>query len=176
MKRIHITSTEHPLFPVLWEIYESSFPLCERRAMKDQVHILSDPTYFLYAWVNEKEEVVGLIGWWVCGELRYVEHYAIAPAHRSSGYGSAFLTEWMADSEMPVLLEIEPVVDEITARRKSFYENLGFQDNRIFHVHSPYHKETGPVELWILSYPRLLWEEEYQQFGEKQRTVIMPKL
>ncbi len=173
MERINIITIDHPYFPSVWRIYEFSFPLCERRTLEDQKRIFSDQSYFLDAWI-EDGKVVGIIGWWNCENLRFVEHYAIAPEYRSSGYGSSFLSEWINDSITPVLLEIEPVVDEITQRRKKFYMNLGFLENNIKHKQPPYHKETGYVEMQIMSYPRLIEEKDYQTFYQKQCSEIMP--
>ncbi len=175
MKRIHINTTNHPIFNAVWEICETSFPLSERRTLEDQIRIFSDKTYFLEAWI-EQEKVLGIIGWWNCDGIRFVEHYAITPDSRSSGYGSIFLSEWMSDNEIPVLLEIEPVVDAITQRRKNFYLKLGFVQNEIKHYLPPYHKETGSVEMWVMSYPRLIEPEEYLRFYRKQCEEIMPEI
>ncbi len=174
IERITINSVQHPLFPSIWEIYETSFPLCERRILEDQIRIFANNTYHLQAWVENKD-VKGIIGEWNCDGLRFVEHYAISSQYRSMGYGSIFLSEWIADNNLPVLLEIEPVVDEITQRRQNFYMNLGFIRNNIKHVQPAYHKETNPVELWIMSYPRLIAAEEYRMFYQKQCFEIMPK-
>ncbi len=173
MKRININSTGHPLFLPAWKIIESSFPLSERRTLDEQIRIFADNTYFLEVWVDG-ENVLGIIGWWICDNLRFVEHYAIAPEYRSSGYGSSFLSEWIADGKTPVLLEIEPVIDKITQRRKNFYMKLGFVENDIKHLLPAYHKETGSVEMWILTYPHQISEKEYQQFYSKQCYIIMP--
>ncbi len=173
MKRIKIHSTKHPSFAAVWKIYELSFPLSERRTLDDQIRIFSNKTYSLEAWID-KEEVIGIIGWWYCNNLLFVEHFAIASEHRSSQYGSTFLSEWMNNSPFPVLLEIEPVIDELTQRRKNFYTRLGFVENDVKHYQPPYHKETGAVEMWIMSYPRLIEGTDYQNFYRKQCTEIMP--
>ncbi len=113
-----------------------------------------------------------MIGWWNCDGLRFVEHYAINPAFRSSGYGSVLLSEWMNDEDIPVILEIEPVVDDLTQRRKNFYLRLGFKENDIKHFQPPYHKDTKAVELWIMSYPEKISMEVYRKFYQKQCNQI----
>ncbi len=174
MQRIHIQSVDCPSFLSLWKIYEFSFPLSERRSLDDQIRIFSNETYRLEAWI-ENEQVVGFIGWWICDGLRFVEHYAIAPEHRSSGYGSSFLKGWMQENDTPVVLEIEPVTDETTLRRHKFYSGLGMKDNYIKHFQPPYHKETGPVELWLMSYPGTISGDTYRKFYQKQCKEIMPE-
>jgi ribosomal protein S18 acetylase RimI-like enzyme len=174
MTRYSVKDASDPFFPPLWEIYDSSFPLCEKRTYADQIHILSNRKYALEVWV-EDETVRGFIGWWDCGDLRYIEHYAIHPGFRSAGHGSRFLSEWLNDSNIPVLLEIEPVTDEITRRRQAFYRRLGFKDNPIIHCQPPYHKDTAAVRLRLMSYPRPITNECYERFYKKQRTVIIPQ-
>ena len=173
MKRIKIESTENKFFPSFWEIYESAFPLCERRSLEDQIRIFTIDYYHLEAWIEE-DKLLGFIGWWNCEDLRYVEHYAIHPDSRSEGYGSTFLSEWVRNDKKLVLLEIEPVEDEISQRRQNFYHRLGFIDSPIRHWHPPYHKGMGRVDLWLLTYPDLLEENIYQKFHEKQKQVIIP--
>ncbi|MCC8146204.1 MAG: GNAT family N-acetyltransferase [Bacteroidales bacterium] len=173
MKRIKIDSVENEFFNDFWEIYEPSFPLCERRAREDHNRIFNIDYYHLDAWVKD-DKVLGFIGWWDLDDVRYVEHYAIHPASRSEGYGSIFLKQWMDDSDKLVLLEIEPVEDEISQRRQNFYHRLGFIDSPIRHWHPPYHKGMDRVDLWLLTYPSPLEENAYQRFHEKQKEVIIP--
>lgn len=174
MDRIRLKSVEHPMFPSFWDIYGSSFPLNERRGIDDQMKIFSDDTYFLEIWVDG-QQVLGFIGWWDCGDLSFVEHYAIHSGSRSSGYGSAFLSEWMKGQSKSIILEIEPVVDEITLRRKNFYTRLGFVENDIEHTQPPFHKETGAVPMRIMSYPQSISKDTYVRYSKKQREEIMPQ-
>ncbi|GHV04960.1 hypothetical protein FACS189416_4030 [Bacteroidia bacterium] len=172
MTKCLIKDSTDVLFPAYWEIYNSSFPLNEKRSLEDQLRIFSHPDYVLETWI-EGEILTGFIGWWMCDDLRYVEHYAIHPDFRSHGYGSCFLSEWMNESPLPVLLEIEPVVDDVTRRRQSFYHRLGFQDSLIPHQQPPYHKGTPPVPLRLMTYPRQISEPAYQKFRQKQQTDII---
>ncbi|MDR1103479.1 MAG: GNAT family N-acetyltransferase [Tannerella sp.] len=173
MRKTVIQSEDDPLFPVFCEICESSFPLSERRSPEDQRRLFSIDAYALEAWV-EGDLPAGFLGWWDCGDLRYVEHFAIHPDCRSAGYGSRFLSEWMSESDLPVLLEIEPVTDEITRRRQRFYHRKGFKDNEIIHYQPPYHRETPAVHLWLMSYPQPLTPAAYEKFRRIQQTEIMP--
>lgn len=173
MERIIITSIAHPMFSSFWSIYETAFPLCERRSLEDQVRIFLLPDYRLEAWVKNND-LLGFIGWWKSSGIRYVEHYAIHPEHRSEGYGSRFLSEWINDDHSPVLLEIEPAVDELSKRREAFYQRLGFIGSDIRHWHPPYHKGMDNVHLWLMSYPASISEKDYEAFVLKQQSEIIP--
>jgi GNAT superfamily N-acetyltransferase len=177
LKKITITTAAHPFFTSLWEVYETSFPLDERRSLEQQISLFSRETYHLEAWVKAAD-LLGLIAWWDGFDfpdgLRFVEHFALAPACRGAGYGSAFLLDWIRENQCPVLLEIEVPVDETTRRREAFYRRLGFQTNRFEHWHPSYQDGTGRVELRIMSYPAPLSELAYQHFFQKLHSEMIP--
>jgi ribosomal protein S18 acetylase RimI-like enzyme len=174
MEIIRIENEKDVFFHSFWEIYEPAFPFCERRSLDDQVRIFTNKTCFLEAWI-ENGVVLGFIGWWNCGDLRFVEHYAIHPACRSQGYGSLFLSGWINQNSLPVLLEIEPVTDDISRRRQQFYRKLGFKDNAIKHRQPPYHKGEKPLNMWLMSYPHEISTNCYERFYFKQQKEIMPQ-
>ncbi|MDR0972351.1 MAG: GNAT family N-acetyltransferase, partial [Prevotellaceae bacterium] len=171
MKHQILTTADDRLFPEVWEIYEQAFPLCERRIYDGQVRIMSEHRYTLEVWTNE-ERVIGFVGWWNFGAFRYLEHFAVNPLCRSEGYGSLILSEWIRADVLPVVLEIEPVTDELTHRRQSFYHRLGFCDNSMIHVQPPYHPTTQPVTLWIMSYPAPILAHTYEEFRTLQKASM----
>jgi GNAT superfamily N-acetyltransferase len=142
--------------------------------LEEQIHIFTNDTSFLDVWIETKT-LLGFIGWRDCGELRFVEHYAIHPAYHSQGYGSLFLSGWINQSSLPVLLEIEPAVNETSRRRQQFYRKLGFRDNAVKHYQPPYHKGEKSMNLWLMSYPHEISTNCYEKFCFKQRTEIMPR-
>ncbi|MDR2765554.1 MAG: GNAT family N-acetyltransferase [Tannerella sp.] len=168
-----VQSPDDPLFPAFLALCESSFPLAERRLPEDQRLLFDKDTYTLEAWV-EGDLPAGFLGWWDCGDLRFAEHFVIHPSCRSRGYGSRFLSEWMRGSDLPVLLEIEPVKDETTRRRQRFYHRLGFKDNEMTYYQPPYHREMQAVHLWLMSWPQPLTQRSYEKFRQLQLTEIMP--
>ena len=70
------------------------------------------------------------------------------------------------DEDKNILLEIEPPVDEMTERRYSFYKRNGFFMNPFYHIQAKYHLGDEDYELKIMTYPRLLTDEEYRSFYE----------
>ncbi|MDR1455812.1 MAG: GNAT family N-acetyltransferase [Tannerella sp.] len=173
MKRTVIRSAEDPFYPAFLALCESSFPLSERRSPEDQRRLFSEDAYTLEAWA-EGDLPAGFLGWWDCGDWRYAEHFAIHPACRSTGYGSRFLSEWMHESDLPVLLEIEPATDETARRRQRFYHRLGFVDSDIVHYQPPYHRDMPAVRLWLMSWPQPLTQAAYEKFRQIQQTEIIP--
>lgn len=159
-----ITAFDHPLFPALWEIYEHSFPPAEKRTRAGQEKAMAYPHYHLDAWLEEDNSLVGLMGWWDFDIARYVDHYAISPLARSGGYGSRILSQWMRSDDKPVILEIDPVVDEISTRRLAFYSRLGYVENPMDHVQPAYQPGTEDVPLRVLSWPAPLSQGQYDSF------------
>lgn len=174
IKRIQIEWGESRYYPLFEELYMSSFPENERRNPDSLPEIFSNEAYHPEAWVKG-DTLLALLCWWEDEAYRYIEHYAIHPEHRSSGFGSRFLKEWRDEDERPVILEIEPVVDDLTTRRLAFYRRLSFVENKeIEHIQPPYHKGTPPVPFEILSYPVVLSTGLYLRFKATQASVYMP--
>ncbi|MDR3047829.1 MAG: GNAT family N-acetyltransferase [Bacteroidales bacterium] len=174
-KQSVVNTITNSYFPNLWKIYETAFPWSERRDLDSQNRIFTNPNYFLEIW-TDKDMVLGFIGWWKCIDLLYVEHFAIHPNYRSQGYGQLFLSEWIAKKKMPIILEIEPVMDKLTLRRQKFYHRLGFKTNNIVHVQPPYHKDTEALNLWLMSYPHLILKNQYAVLKNQQLTEIIGNL
>lgn len=153
---------DDPLYAAFQELYESSFPDYQRRGAADQALAFDQPAYRLDAWLTDGE-FAALMSWWNFPDARYVEHLAVSPAKRSSGIGRQMLQVWLPLAETPVVLEIDPVVDELTRRRRAFYQRVGFVENNIKHsVPSLVEREVmTPGEL--LSWPRPFSQAEYNR-------------
>ncbi|MCK9312192.1 MAG: hypothetical protein M0P26_07940 [Bacteroidales bacterium] len=76
-----------------------------------------------------------------------------------------------------ILLEMEPVVDEITKRRWLFYEKLGFQKAPYLHLMSKYHPGDNPsVRLDVLSYSMVIDEALYNQYNRDIKNIVMTRI
>ena len=145
-----IDSTHHPLFKEWWALYESSFPPCERRGLEMHADALRD-SLFRCLHLADAGGFAGLLSYWQLEELTYVEHFAIVPERRGCGLGHAAL----GLVPPPVVLEIELVVDNNTARRLAFYESCSFVRLEQPHVQLAYQAGESDVSLLLLSKPLL---------------------
>ncbi|MFI3318152.1 MAG: GNAT family N-acetyltransferase [Rikenellaceae bacterium] len=173
MKYNRINSADSRYFKDAWLIYISSFPRNEVRDMGNQILILPKDNYNFIA-IERDEVVVGIIGYWLFDSYIYVEHLATSERVRGAGVGGVVL-DYLKSFQKPILLEIEPPVDDLTTRRKGFYERAGFVINPYLHTHSPYHIDSGRVKMNIMSYPRMFTKAEYDAFCRSQQE-IMPRL
>lgn len=163
-----------PLYPEVWEIYSESFPIEEQRSLHVQHQAWSDPGYEFLA-IMRKDEVIGLLAVWHLSGFLFMEHLALAPSVRGLGIGSSLVQSYLdtLDSEEMVVLEIDPLIDEVSHRRAEFYKRLGFKLTDHQHVQFPFRKEDMPLVLRIMSYPTEMTEEEYQAFNNEYVDRVM---
>ena len=164
-----ITSTKHPLYEKALQLYHISFPWHEQRESASQDEILRNKAYH-FDLVCDGETFVGEILYWEIADFLYIEHFCILPEMRSRRYGQKVLGMLQ---EKPLILEIDLPQDEISMRRKGFYQRCGFTANPFPHVHPPYHKDTKEHELVVMSSPRQLTQSEYDTFRRGLESMVM---
>ncbi len=171
--KIHrIKNEEDQYFAEFWKIYSASFPLNERRVSNQQTDVFKKQEYQVDIYLSDKY-VIGFIAFWTAKDFIYIEHLAIAPEIRSNGFGSAILKPFIEREPIPVILEIEPIINDLTRRRLKFYESLGFVQNEHLHYQPPYHTSDQPLHLVILTYPNQIGEDLYRQFAQFQKNTVM---
>ena len=171
MEFLRIDKSDKKRWNRVWELYESSFPIAERRKMKDHLRACSDAHFHpVSAW--EGGELIGLLFYWEWDQYRYLEYLAINPELRGHGFGSQLL-RYLRDSEHTIILEIDPLVNELSVRRLQFYERAGFTLTPYRFVHLPYRLEGQPIELLILSYPKMITKEQHNDFLEFLETRVI---
>ncbi len=164
-----ITCTAHPLYQKAMELYSISFPAHEQREAHSQKHILTQDAYHFDV-ICDEGNYIGEILYWEVSGFFYIEHFCILPAMRNRHYGQKILNAYQST---PLILEIDPPVDEISIRRKRFYERCGFVENPYRHIHPPYHTENQGHELVIMSSPRMLEVNEYECFDHFLQDIVM---
>lgn len=172
MQTIRLTEMNDPWYPLFREIYDRSFPVHEQRTLLQQDRAFADPRYRLEGW-TDNDRLIGLMGWWKLGPYLYIEHYAIHPEARGKKYGSLFLQHIQETHPERLVLEIDPVTDEQSARRLRFYQNAGFSVNPYPHIHPPYREGFSGHPLTVLSSRGLLTEQEYVRFYKDLVNIVM---
>ncbi|MGN1381256.1 MAG: GNAT family N-acetyltransferase [Eubacterium sp.] len=164
-----ITTADSPVFSDAMRLYAVSFPKHEQREEASQNEIMSNPAYHFDV-VCDAEKLVGEILYWEIGKFYYVEHFCVHPDLRGQHYGQRILEAYQ---DTPMILEIDPLTDSISRRRKKFYERCGFTDNSYAHVHPPYHAGNSGHPLIVMSSPDKLTEEEYVLFRRFLEQKVM---
>ena len=153
-----------------WALYEASFPACERWDASSYDRAFADPAFEADAILLDGA-FVGLLFHWTSDGFHYVEHLAVSPHLRGQHLGSRALEAFCRDRR--VILEIDPPVDDISRRRKGFYERNGFIANDYDYTHLPYHRGCKGHRLVIMSSPHRIDEAEYRNFLDYMRRRVM---
>lgn len=169
IRRLEDQEYEH--WNKLWELYESSFPHYERRSKAENLMKMQQYDSFFFCAVERELtsmgdfELLGLIGYWQWGDLCFIEHLATLPEFRGEGIGARILELIKKEQRgRTVLLEIDPPMDDISLRRKGFYERVGFVANDMLHIHPSFQKPQHPHRLVLMSYPKLLTTDQFKDF------------
>ena len=128
-------------FPEIYRIMQASFSDDEYRPYDEQLALFEEPEYRIYYMP------AGFLAVWEFESFIYIEHFAVDPALRNSGTGSAMLQELVKQYQKPICLEVELPEDELTRRRIGFYERNGFVFNEYPYIQPPISKGKSPVGL-----------------------------
>lgn len=159
-------------FDQIFAIMEASFPVSEIRTRNGQRALLDHPYYYLYPRRDEEGQITAFLAAWELPELRFVEHIAVSPEVRSGGIGKQLMSEFIALSDKPVLLEVEPPDGELEQRRIGFYERLGFYLNPYDYVQPPLRAGQADLPLRIMTYPEPVTAEQFGRFRELLYTEV----
>lgn len=167
-----ITDVQDKWYKPFAEIYKVSFPVHEQRNELQQATAFSDSRYHLII-TTEDEKLLSFIAYWDFDEYVYIEHLAVNPQFRGRNIGSQALNDFAGLVANTVILEIDPLTDDVSKKRLGFYEKLGYKLNTYRHFHPPYNPQFPPHELLVLSLHRELSREDYNRFERDLREVVM---
>ncbi len=164
MEFLKIEPEDKSRWSEVWKLYEESFPVAERRKAEDHLSACNDNRFFpLSVW--DGNQLIGLMFFWEWDNYRYLEHLAVNPDLRGHGYGTQLLN-YLRESNHTIILEIDPLINELSVRRLQFYERAGFTLTPYRFVHLPYRLDGIKQELLILSYPKMITKEQQNHFLE----------
>ena len=150
-----LRNAEHPLYEAAKQLYESSFPREERRSDPQHRRALADEAFHSLA-LSDERGLAAILYYWQHPDFTFIEHLAVCPERRGCGIGHRVLR--MAAEQLspdrPVILEIEPAVDERTRRRLRFYESCGYRRLPDYHEQQPYHAGLEPLPMELLLLPQ----------------------
>ncbi len=157
-------------FDKVYDKMKAAFPLEERRNSFDEKNCLKDSNFNFFEILDEGNEV-GFIALWVFSEFIFIEHLAIDYDKRNGGYGSKALNLVKEKYNKPLILEAEAPETQQQIKRIKFYDRHGFKVNNFDYMQPSYHGGEG-VPLKILSFPRLISQEEFDNFITLTRKYV----
>ena len=144
-------------FPEIYRIMQASFSDDEYRPYDEQLALFEEPEYRIYYMP------AGFLAVWEFESFIYIEHFAVDPALRNSGTGSAMLQELVKQYQKPICLEVELPEDELTRRRIGFYERNGFVFNEYPYIQPSISKGKSPVPLRIMTYGSAITQDTFEE-------------
>lgn len=154
-------------FETFWKIYEESFPPDQRRDKEQQLEIFNAKNYDVIEILDDaKVNLIGFVAYWEFEEFIFVEHFALSKSERGKGIGGKYLKDFVASHEKPIVLEVEPPMDETTWNRVHFYERLGWHLSDFQHIQKAYVPGRNGVLLQLMSYPEPLNDRAFQIIEE----------
>ncbi len=157
---LEILTRESPCLEAARQLYLQAFPVEERR---DSENMLPENANFRPAILRREGESCGILFYWESREFIFLEHFSIEPRLRNAGLGAKAL-ELLKAMGKPIILEIELPEDELTRRRKAFYERNGFRENPWHHIQPKYRRGDEDLRLLLLSYPAAITKDTWQRF------------
>lgn len=166
-----ITDLSDPMLEEALQLYHISFPYHERREERSQREILSDREYS-FNLIYDGDLYVGLLLFWENVDFIYVEHFCTRPEMRNRQYGEKAL-KLLTQREKTLILEIDPPIDELSMRRKSFYARCGFVENAFVHAQPPYHKDSEEHRMVLMSFPGAISPTGFDSFCDYIHQRVM---
>ncbi|MGN6493990.1 MAG: GNAT family N-acetyltransferase [Agriterribacter sp.] len=146
---IKITGGSGESEPAVQMLYETSFPLHERRNWDQQMLLCSNGGLKLYV-IESENQFIGFVFFWQLSNFVFVEHFATTPEWRGKGIGS-FAVNWLIEKFTRIVLEVEPSQTSAeAARRMQFYERLGFSRFDGAYAQPPYHADGEYIPMSLL--------------------------
>ncbi len=155
-------------------LYESAFPVDERRDFEAWLRLLEESEEFRAYAIYDDGAAVGFVTVWELEGWRFAEHFAVDPARRSGGIGAKAFRDLLNMEMKPLILEVEPPTDELTRRRIGFYERLGMRLHADYEYIQPAYspkRKSLPMHLMTFGAPadtdlnvpvKLIYEHVYE--------------
>lgn len=170
IETVDLNNIDNKYFDEAWNLYIDSFPIEERRILEEQKIVVKDNRYKALGFVEE-EKFVAILFYWDFKEYIFVEHFAINNTLRGKSYGSKIIEKFLT-MHKNIVLEIEPIVDEITQKRFNFYKRFDFVINEHKHYQVPFRRDSEELELLLLSHKKPLAKEQYSKLYEIMKDAL----
>lgn len=155
-------------FKQVFSIIEQSFPIDEYRTFEEHKELLNEPEYCIYVQhATHGGNIQAFLAVWQFEDFTYIEHFAIDPALRGQGIGSAILQEVHQLFPRQICLEVELPRNNFAKRRISFYERNGFFLNDYPYMQPPLSKGKNELPLIIMTSKARIGKERFRQIQKK---------
>lgn len=140
-------------------LYETAFPLYERRLWDQQLILLQNRELKLLI-IEHDGEFAGFVFYWALNGFVFVEHFALLESMRGKGGGTTVMN-LLKEMFRLIVLEVEPAQYSVDAfRRLTFYKRLGYLEFDSAYLQPPYH----PGEIYRPMVLMHIGDEDWQPY------------
>lgn len=140
-------------FPSVHRLMQQAFLLQEHRCFSDAEALLAKSEYEILV-CPAQDEITGFVAHWKFPDFSFVEHFAVSQAARGNGIGSGIMKAYLAQSVLPVILEVEATGGELARRRIGFYRRLGFALSPVGHMQPCLQGDAIDIPLLLMHAPQ----------------------
>ncbi|MEN9918460.1 MAG: hypothetical protein RL662_896 [Bacteroidota bacterium] len=146
------------------KLYIESFPQNERRPVAEMNLLLQNNAKFkIILFTTHSTAPIGFISYWIFDSFVFLEHFAIDPNCRGTGYGSQVLAHFIKQISLPIVAEIElPSVSDIALKRLQFYTKMNFRIWDIPYEQPAYEECFNPIPMHLITYGDLDLTTHYE--------------
>lgn len=149
-------------FESFFSLMVKAFPPTERRTKEEAFSIFTSLPCYHVIGLKKEEKVIAFVAYWLFEEACFVDHLAVDESLRGQGIGSDLMRHLIDNIASTIVLEVEPPEDEITKKRISFYEKIGFHLNDFPYVQPSMQPGQPEIPLMIMSYPNNLTLAQFE--------------
>ncbi len=135
--------------PSIYEQMRQNFVIEELRDYEDALLVCDNPKYCIYN-IKLEDKKIGFMCVWSLNGFTFLEHFVINEKFRNKGYGGQAI-DLLAQKFGILVLESEPPMTSIQARRIHFYERHGFTVYKNDYMQPSYRKGGTGCKLVLMS-------------------------
>lgn len=162
-KNKEFINMDEKYFDSFFNILKNSIPENERRDYSSQKKLLSNSSYKPLVF-RENDEILAIMATWEFEDFIFIEHLAVDSELRGKGVGTELVKNYLNKYKKNIFLEVEPPSTDVSKKRVSFYEKLGFCLNNFSYSQPPLNPDDCPLELNIMSYSKPIAVNEFDKY------------
>lgn len=149
-------------FDQVYNIFEKSFIPSELRLYNEMLDYFMEQRFKIYG-VKDSNIIKAAISVWEFNQFVYIEHFAVDPKYRNQNLGTIMINTIQDMYKRNIVLEVEPITDDMTYRRVEFYKRNQFCFNKYQYIQPPYRPLEEDVVLHVMTYPDPINKDQFTE-------------
>ncbi len=169
-----IKDFDKDLLPKFVQLFESAFPIDERRKTEQLLQIINRGDCVCYT-IFYENQFAGFLTEWHFESFRYCEYFAIESDLRGKNIGTNALKIVQNLSMKPLILEVEPPTDAQSRRRIEFYKRNAFSLCDKPYMQPAYTPTSKAIPLLLMEFGGNLTQTNFDEIVQEIHTKVYRK-